>query len=166
MSCSCCEKMNAYIWANQRDMMRYDHTKPAPCISANTLMYIRLSLAAVMLGTTVYVIIVTKAQSLVYLSQWSLLLTTLNFGQLAYVQILTYRKRREGVFLEDEDVLVSHDPTTLNVLDKPYQSYKWTVFLYQLAFSLNCVVFVFFYYILIFDVGSHKNVIWWDSEDL
>ena len=101
-------------------MMRYDHTKPAPCITANTLLYIRISLALAMCGTTVYVLIVTNAQSLVYLSQWSLILTTLNFGQLAYVQIITHNKRKEGISFEDEEAEISHDPGMVNVLDKPY----------------------------------------------
>ena len=33
MTCSICQKLNDYLWANQKEMMRYDHTKPAPCIT-------------------------------------------------------------------------------------------------------------------------------------
>lgn len=50
------------------------------------------------------------------------------------------------------------------MLDKPYMSYKWTVFTYQLAFSLNWVVFLFFYYIFFVEILNPNNhVAWWND---
>jgi len=63
--------------------MRYDHTKPAPCISHDNLLCIRITLAASMTAATVFILVITGGQSLIYLSQWSLILTTLTFGLLA-----------------------------------------------------------------------------------
>lgn len=51
-------------------------------------------------------------------------------------------------------------------LNSPFSSYKWIVFFYQLAFSINWVVFLFFYYIFIFGVlNPNKVVAWWDYEN-
>lgn len=51
-------------------------------------------------------------------------------------------------------------------LMKPYAAYKWSVFSYQLAFSLNWVVFLFFYYILLVLVPDPNTIVeWWDTEN-
>jgi hypothetical protein len=83
MGCNLCTQLNNYMWANQKDMMQYDHTKPAPCLSHQTLLFLRSSLSIAMLIATIAILIITGGGSLIYLSQWSLLLTTLTFGLLA-----------------------------------------------------------------------------------
>jgi hypothetical protein len=56
------------MWANQKDMMLYDHTKPAPCISHQTLLFLRISLSIGMLIATIAILIITGGDSLIYLS--------------------------------------------------------------------------------------------------
>lgn len=160
MTCSFCQKLSDYMWANQKEMMRYDHTKPAPCISHEALLYLRSAMSVGMLIATVFILIATGGQSLIYLSQWSLILTTLTFALLALAQIKSQKKRKEGISLDER---ASASDNQISVLDKPYQSYKWTVFTYQLAFSLNWVVFLFFYFILFFQIlNPDIQVAWWD----
>jgi len=93
MGCSVFSKLNDFMWANQKDMMQYDHTKPAPCISHQTLLFLRIALSIGMLIATIVILIITKASSLIYLSQWSLLLTTITFGLLALAQIRSRKHR-------------------------------------------------------------------------
>jgi len=51
------------------------------------------------------------------------------------------------------------------VLARPYAAYKWAVFNYQLAFSLNWVVFLFFYFIFfVYILNPSYNVAWWNAE--
>jgi hypothetical protein len=50
-----------------------------------------------MLVATIAILIITKATSLVYLSQWSLLLTTLTFGLLALAQIRSQKHRMDEI---------------------------------------------------------------------
>ena len=144
--------------------MQYDHTKPAPCISHQTLLFLRSALSLGMLVATVAILIITGGGSLIYLSQWSLLLTTLTFGLLAAAQIRSHKHRLEGISFAEHDV--SHDPTQITNQDAAISSYKWIVFFYQLAFSINWVVFLFFYYVLIFGIlNPNKVVLWWDAEN-
>jgi hypothetical protein len=152
------------MWANQKDMMKYDHTKPAPCISHQTLLFLRSTLSIGMLVATIAILIITNATSLVYLSQWSLLLTTLTFGLLALAQIRSQKHRMEEISFSEHDV--SHDPNQITTLNSPYSSYKWIVFFYQLAFSLNWVVFLFFFYVFFFDIlNPDVSVAWWNAEN-
>lgn len=66
----------------------------------------------------------------------------------------------------DNDLNLTHDNTQIMSLNSPFSSYKWIVFFYQLAFSINWVVFLFFYYIFIFGVlNPNKVVAWWDYEN-
>jgi hypothetical protein len=68
MTCSICQKLNDYLWANQKEMMRYDHTKPAPCITHENLLFLRSAMSVGMLIATIYILIITGGQSLIYLS--------------------------------------------------------------------------------------------------
>ena len=56
---SCCVKLSDFIWANQKEMMRYDHTKPAPCITHEQLLFIRIFMSAAMLVATVLILVIT-----------------------------------------------------------------------------------------------------------
>ena len=70
----------------------------------------------------------------------------------------------EEISFSEHDV--SHDPNHITTLNSPYSSYKWIVFFYQLAFSLNWVVFLFFYYVLFFDIlNPEVSVAWWNAEN-
>jgi len=152
------------MWANQKDMMQYDHTKPAPCISHKTLLFLRIALSTGMLVATIAILIITKATSLVYLSQWSLLLTTLTFGLLTLAQIRSQKHRMDEIRISEHDV--SRDASQITTLNSPYSSYKWIVFFYQLSFSLNWVVFLFFYYVLFFEIlNTEASVAWWNAEN-
>lgn len=102
MSCSLCEKLSAYMWANQSEIMRYNHSKPAPCISHTTLLYIRLVLSAILLLAIVFEIIVTGGTSFMYLSQWSLILANITFLQLAYAQIKSQKVSKEGLIIDED----------------------------------------------------------------
>jgi hypothetical protein len=147
-------------------MMRYNHTKPAPCISHNGLLYLRALLSISMIIATIFILIVTGGESLIFLSQWSLLLTTVTFAILFQGQIksVIMIKKDNMTLVDDEteNTAAASDPNQLTIV-RPYQSYKWTVFMYQLAFSLNWVVVLFFYYIFIHDVLNPAVITWWDS---
>jgi hypothetical protein len=74
------------------------------------------------------------------------------------------KKRKENISLEDDEDHSASADDKISVLDKPYMSYKWTVFTYQLAFSLNWVVFLFFYYIFFVDIiNPNDQVAWWND---
>lgn len=163
MSCGFCTKLSNFMWANQKDMMQHDHTKPAPWLSHQTLLLLRITLSFTMLVVTIGILIITGGKSFIYLSQWSLLLTTLTFGLLALAQIRSHKQRLEEISLADKEL--SHDNTQIINANAPFSSYKWIVFFYQLAFSLNWVVFLFFYYVLIFGVLNPKKYVdWWDID--
>lgn len=91
-------------------------------------------------------------------------MTTLTFGLLAFAQIKSHKHRLEGIsFVESDE---NHDHAQITSLNSPFSLYKWIVFFYQLAFSLNWVVFLFFIYIFIFRVLNPSiEVPWWDREN-
>lgn len=104
-------------------MMRYNHTKPAPCISHNGLLYLRATLSISMVISTIYILIETGAHSLAYLSQWSLLLTTVTFALLFRSQIKSARMvKKDGITLvddEDDETAAVSDPNSITLM-KPY----------------------------------------------
>jgi hypothetical protein len=53
------KKLNDYLWSNQQEMMRYNHTKPAPCISHTGLLYLRIVLSLIMFVATVIILIIS-----------------------------------------------------------------------------------------------------------
>ena len=165
MSCSFCTKLNDFLWANQKEMMRYNHCKPAPCISHNGLLYLRAIISLSMIVATVFILIATGGDSLKFLSQWSLLLTTITFAVLFQGQAksVILIKKDNMTLIEDENAEGTNESDADKAtLMRPYQAYKWTVFMYQLAFSLNWVVFLFFYYIFFHYLLDPNVVTWWD----
>ncbi len=70
----------------------------------------------------------------------------------------------DEIWISEHDV--SRDASQITTLNSPYSSYKWIVFFYQLSFSLNWVVFLFFYYVLFFEIlNTEASVAWWNAEN-
>ena len=56
-----------------------------------------------MVIATVLILIDTGGKSLIYLSQWSLILTTITFALLAKAQIVSQKASKEGITLAEDD---------------------------------------------------------------
>lgn len=91
----CCHRLNAWLWRTEEALLDYDHLKPAPCISHQCLAILRASFGLFLLAEAILTLVVFDFSSLKYFSQWSLFLTTVLFGLMAFAQIRNVQHMNE-----------------------------------------------------------------------
>ena len=97
-ACCCTQgvrKFNEFTWRNKDRLLATDYINAAPCVSAYSLAVMRVLIAVVLLGQSVWIICATiGTSSFVFMSQWNLFAVTVFYFVIAVVQVRHSRRLR------------------------------------------------------------------------